>query len=136
MNMKRVKTETLTDRALDWAVATCVGYSNLRADPHRFAEPGNLIMDPPRVAYGPVDLTDLDFSTDAASSLPLIQAARIGLLPNRDGAGWEAGTAWEFFESESSVYHRSSGPTMLVAGLRCLVSSELGEVIDIPECLA
>lgn len=71
-------------------------------------------------------------STDWAQGGPIIERRRISVLLNSDG-NWEAGTAWEFFQSESFAYHRQGGPTPLIAAMRCYVASKWGDEVEIPE---
>lgn len=62
----------------------------------------------------------------------LMSDTGIGVLRNGDG-NWEAGTAWEFFQSAAFAYHRSGGSTPHIAALRCFVSMTLGDVVDVPD---
>ena len=71
-----VKTRELIGDQLDWAVATCEGYTDLRKNPHRFDS--TLIMSPPRNEYGPVFLDDLDYSGDWSMGGPIIDREHIG----------------------------------------------------------
>lgn len=48
----KIKTTELTGAALDWAVAKCEGFTNLRVGVFS----GVLIVDPPRVEYGAADI--------------------------------------------------------------------------------
>ena len=106
----KIKVNELTGAALDWAVAKCVddGLADFTAAGWRFYP-----------------------STNWAQGGPIIERERIGVLPAE--MGWQAGKAWEFFESESFAYHREYGPTPLIAAMRCLVASRLGDEVDVPE---
>ena len=73
----------------------------------------------------PYEAEDYDLAT-------LMRDTGISVLRNGDGK-WEAGTAWEFFQSESFAYHRSGGATPHEAALRCFVQMKLGEVVEVPD---
>ena len=109
-----MKTSELTGAALDWAVA------NLE----------NVPVNAPGYLWG-VGQFNHRYSTDWAQGGPIIERERIGVLPSE--MGWQAGKAWEFFESESFAYHREYGPTPLIAAMRCYVASKLGDEVEIPE---
>lgn len=143
-----MKTSELTGPALDWAVATAEkmswwtlrtakwdqndGYTDWVLD--RDGVLKKFWFDGSRSRAGHWEEQEkFQPSTDWAQGGPIKTAARIGTLPNKDGNGWEAGTAWEFFESESFAYHRSNGETELIAVMRCFVASKLGDEVDVPE---
>lgn len=67
------------------------------------------------------------YSTDWAQGGPIIEREDIALLPHGDGT-YEA----EVFLSPV----RCTGPTPLIAAMRCYVASKLGEEVGIPEELA
>ena len=128
----KTKTQDLTGPALDWAVAKCEGYTNVRF--HR--EPplaGAWIMDPPRKAYGPVLLSDCAFSTDWSQGGPIIERERIQTTPRGKTTDlWEAIMFDNIFMDDGSDCFQT-GPTPLVAAMRCFVASRLGDTVDIPE---
>ena len=121
----KIKTQDLTGPALDWAVAKCEGYTNLRF--HQ--EPplaGAWIMDPPRKAYGPVLLSDCAFSTDWSQGGPIIEREKSSGYWNKPRQQWIAmhGGYLRFYRGHT---------TPLIAAMRCYVASKLGDTIDIPE---
>lgn len=118
----KIQTKELTGAALDWAVATCDGYSNLRVG----AFSSVLVMDPPRVEYGAVSLSSLNYSTDWAQGGPLKEREGIVSGPSIHGM---------FFAFKSGVTS-AFGPAELVAAMRCLVAVKLGDVIEVPDELA
>ncbi len=122
-----MRTEHLWRQPLNWAVAKAEG---LLAFGYRIQE-GHF-----EVKCSTGDWSVFEPDRDQVLGGRIIDRERIGILPSRDGNGWEAGTAWEFFESESFAYHRHGGDTRLVAGLRCFVSRRLGDEVDVPEDLA
>ena len=105
-----MKTSELTGAALDWAVAKCEGLP---------------------VTQKHYDLRFIDeypFSTDWAQGGPIIEQKRIGIKPIYQGYGvlhWSA--VQELGEG------RRTGPTPLIAAMRCYVASKLGDDIEIPE---
>lgn len=135
----KIKTSELTGAALDWAVAKCEG---------------NLITFD---RYGPSGQWEM-YSTNWAQGGPIIDREKITVVcaegdynPSKSGTPdcfdtyWAAcigklrpdeiygpqGDAWgRYFQIEDSSI---TGPTPLVAGLRCYVASKLGDVVDVPE---
>ena len=101
-----MKVNELSGAALDWAVAKCVGLS------HRL--------------HGRVP-----FSTDWAQGGPLIEREWIELTLNPDPGGGE----WvaQIADDVPDGYHSASGPTPLIAAMRCYVGSRLGNEIEVPK---
>jgi hypothetical protein len=109
-----MKTSELTGAQLDWAVAKCEGL-----DP--FIRGGNIYS-------GAMRWTSP--STDWAQGGPIIEREGIstayGLITKGSGL-WSAtndvwGDNWMI-----------SGPTPLIAAMRCFVASKLGDGVDIPK---
>jgi hypothetical protein len=103
-----MKTSELTGAALNWAV--------LKAQGQDFTDFNLKYMD----AY--------PFSTDWSQGGPIIDNKKIKIDP-RNGQ-WVA-TIW----NEASTQNPSYGPTPLIAAMRCLVASELGDEVEIPKGL-
>ena len=121
-----MKTSELTGAALDWAVAKCEGYTCLHKTEGRMPHEPQLVMWPPRKAYGLVELWELGYSTDWSQGGPIIEREWIDLHCVND-ALWEA-------EINASAYHnRKNGPTPLIAAMRCYVASKLGDEVELPE---
>jgi hypothetical protein len=100
-----MKTNELTGHALDWAVARCEGY---RLD---------LV---PEGSYAP--------STDWSQGGPIIE--REGISVDRAGLAWTA----DLSDSVGGyIEHTESGPTPLIAAMRCYVASKLGDEVEIPK---
>lgn len=99
-----IKTSELTDAALDWAV--CI------------AEYG----------YG-ADYKTNRYSTDWAQGGPIIERQRIFVRPKTTG-GWRC---WIYDGKGDGIKFDQSGPTPLIAAMRCFVSSKLGDTVDVPE---
>lgn len=117
-----MKTAELTGVALDWAVAKCEGFTDLRRNPHRFTEEWDWIMTPPRVTYGPVWLHDYKFSTSWKDGGPIIERLDISISKENNNL-WVAQTPG----------HEGWGYTPLIAAMRCYCCAKLGEEIEIPE---
>ena len=117
----KIRTTELTDVALDWAVAKCEGilhpWGDIRVQDGRtmWITPGNHETADAWHQYSP--------STDWAQGGPIIERENIALYPHGDGT-YEA----EVFLNPK----RGAGPTPLIAAMRCLVASKLGEEVEIP----
>lgn len=122
-----MKTSELIGSALDWAVASI---EKLPSDILLIKDGLPVIQ---RSVLGCTDLLRCEFGTSWSQGGPIIERERIGILMS--GLGWQAGKAWEFFESNSYAYHREHGPTPLVAAMRSYVASKLGDEIEIPDGL-
>ena len=101
-----MKTNELTGVALDWAVAKC---ENIDLIPHR----GGWIY----AAY----------SSNWAQGGPIIEREVIQLTPDEYTGTW---SAYMTNEGESYDY---TGPTPLIAAMRCYVASKMGDNVDIPK---
>lgn len=60
---------------------------------------------------------------------PIIEQERIAISTVGDGAVWEATQFWAC----AGIPIKQYGPTPLVAAMRCLVASRLGDEVEIPE---
>jgi hypothetical protein len=129
----KTKTKELTGLALDWAVAKCEGYTNLRVNPHHWDNA--LLMDPPRVEYGPVYLSDIAYSTDWAQGGPILTRERISRIIDHSGL-WVAYWTEGYDDSDEGKQWMQCDRSELVAGLRCYVASILGDEVEIPGELA
>lgn len=106
-----MKVSELTDAALDWAVAKCEGH-----DMEYFQ-----VLD----AYLP--------STDWAEGGPIIERERIRLDCPWDDQ-WDATHPDGRHQAKKDGWTGwISGPTPLIAAMRCYVASKLGDDIEIPE---
>jgi len=119
----KVKVNEAEREVLDWMVAKCEGRGIEFDDPSDPWLTRDGIADQPLHSYNP--------STDWSQGGPIIEREKIGVLMS--DSGWQAGKAWEFFESNSYAYHREYGPTPLIAAMRCYVASKLGDEVDVPE---
>ncbi len=104
----KIKTSELIGLALNWAVTKCETGQPLDRNSSFF------------VAF--------KYTTDWAQAGPIIERERLNIVPT--SIGWESypdhGMSDELFET---------GPTPLIAAMRCYVASKLGDEIEIPENL-
>jgi hypothetical protein len=112
-----MKTAELTGAALDWAVANCLGYKLDRSK---------------GVLYFTGSDIECCYSSDWDQGGPVIESKGISIrYDEKDARGaWNAVMGKYRFLSPD---HEGSGPTPLVAGMRCFVASECGDEIEIPE---
>jgi len=105
----KIKTSELTGAALDWAVAKCEGLAiSDRATKWRSENCPHL------------------YSTNWAQGGPIIE--REGMTIALDAFGWEA----RHYDEESEPWVMT-GPTPIIAAMRCYVASKLGDEVEIPE---
>ena len=158
----KIRTADLTERALDWAVAKCeghdVGVLTIQEQEDRWFED----VDPDKLAkeregfnryiretlrpairikgeegykrhpthreaamlYGQ-GIPTFAYSTSWAQGGPIIEREGIRLHRSHTGAWWAG--------PESDPHRPVSGPTPLIAAMRCYVASKMGDTIDIPE---
>lgn len=111
MNLITISTGALIGPALDWAVAKAIN----------------------------APFTTGPFSTDWALGGPILESHGVGYFRNGkrvyadDAKRWEANRIVNLDDAPILRHgYRALGPTPLVAGLRCLVRSKLGETVDVP----
>ncbi len=115
-----MKTNELTGLALDWAVAKCEG----RSEPE-------VVNNFPVAWY---TWPNTHYSTNWAQGGPIIEREGISIrYSEKDARGaWYAVLGPNRFLSPD---HEGSGPTPLIAAMRCYVASKLGDEVEIPEGL-
>ncbi len=107
----KIKTSELIGAALDWAVAKCEGYQSA-IEKHEYL------------------VTDFPYSTDWAQGGPIGEREKIWVkYPYNEVGEIEAFHVRSGWPSSFSA----SGPTELVAKMRCYVASKLGDEIDVPD---
>lgn len=118
----RVKTSELSGEALDWLVAKCEGKSG-----DCQYEGGNLWYGRQTsgfIVYRP--------STDWSKGGPIIERERIEVTP--PVSRHDADQDWMASDIDASgIGHLMTGPTPLIAAMRCYVASKLGDEVEIPE---
>lgn len=123
----KTKTSELQGAALDWAVATVEGYTELHRMENRWGHEPHLAMHPPRREYGVVEMWQLGFSTDWSQGGPIIEREKISLTPFPNY--WEAQGAGVHYRDDAL----QTGDTPLIAAMRCYVASKLGDEVEVPK---
>ena len=112
-----MKTSELTGVALDWAVAKAGGG----------AKDISVFLD------GHSRLDMYRYSTDWSQGGPIIERERIQTTPRGETTDlWEAIVFDNIFMDDGSDCFQT-GPTPLIAAVRCHVASYLGDAVDIPQ---
>ena len=138
----KIKTSELTGAALDWAVAKCEGDKLFRA---RLGRPD----DWDGAAYRAGDTSDerwvtrvqvanvgwfADYtynpSTDWSQGGPIIEREKLGVWAYTLDENGDENPGWYAETFEGYV---SSGPTPLIAAMRCYVASKLGDEVEVPD---
>ena len=114
-----MKTSELTGAALDWAVAKCEGHMDDETIIRR--------LEPDEEGWC------IAYSTDWAQGGPIIECERIAV----EFLQWDdMDSALPVWLAETQCGHNDqseTGPTPLVAAMRCYVVSKLGDEVEIPE---
>lgn len=112
-----MKTSELTGAALDWAVARCEG-----VETKKYKESPSLFFGEGFNKWRP--------SSDWAQGGPIIEREGISVVQQGDAAEWVA-SVYNYTEGDWHLH--TTGPTPLIAAMRCYVASKLGADINIPE---
>ncbi len=128
--MRKVKASELSGSALDWAVAKCAGEQLTSARLSYLIKvhgQDKCIRTVIGGRYSP--------STDWAQGGPIIERELIGLAVELDFTrqAWIA-TIWPDYSKPCTA--TATGPTPLIAAMRCYVASKLGDEVEVPEELA
>lgn len=110
----KIKTQTLTGAALNWAVAKCEG----RREPE--------VVNNFAVAW--YTWPNTHYSTDWAQGGPIIEREGIMLEQWKTTGHWQAAN-----ELVTKVF---TAETPLIAAMRCHVASKLGDEIEVPDEVA
>ena len=125
-----MKTAELNGAALDWAVAKCEGELD-QADHYLHESTGAFMLEQGEVSvlYSP--------STTWNQGGPIIEREIFKLFRNVGGTL----TAQAKYRTEDGTvsgqvsWYSGSGPTLLIAAMRCYVASKLGDEVELPEDL-
>ena len=109
-----MKTSELTGAALDWAAAKCEGEDY--RDIATYSGIGQ-------------EFSPTNYSTDWAQGGPIIEREGINLF-QRKGAAAREGRAWLAYDNKNP---EMTGPTPLIAAMRCFVASKMGDTVEIPQ---
>ena len=136
-----MKTSELTRAALNWAVAQAEGDKVYRPrlgrpsdwDKEAYLKDGSddrwvVRVQNPKVAHF-VDWT-YNPSGSWLEGGPIIEREGISVVQQGDAADWVASV---YNHNEDDWYMHTTGPTPLIAAMRCYVASKLGDDINIPE---
>lgn len=129
----KVKTRDLSGAALDWAVAKAEG---LKVDDTRMVH--HVLID----HFGWDDLPIPRYSADWGQGGPIIERADISFRRYYNSASGSHGTCYAKVCRESGQIVRWSkdnsltGPTPLIASMRCHVANNLGNEVDVPDEIA
>lgn len=129
-----VNSKDLTGPALDWAVAQVI-HAGLR---YEYCEP---VFDPKTERiYQTEGLQQIGVnfipSTNWAQGGPIIERECIKLAAYEASSEVPKNPAyWEAVICTRWATYRQTGPTALIAAMRCYVSSVLGDEIEVPEKL-
>jgi hypothetical protein len=120
-----MKTSELTGTALDWAVAKCEGKNGVL---HDDGITRCIVVAAPSGVYKGTYRPSINW----AQGGPIIEREQIETICNGmqpDGLQWVART-----QAEKWTYDPlESGPTPLIAAMRCYVASKLGEEVEVPQ---
>jgi Protein of unknown function (DUF2591) len=135
----KVKTSQLVRDALNFAVATCEGYTDFHRIPDRPKHEPQFAMMPPHRAYGAIEMWEIDYSSDWEKGGSIIER-EIDALRKRSKAEESSlakpSTNFKFkaeISGDIDGYFCGFGPTPLIAAMRCYVASKMGEEVEIPE---
>jgi hypothetical protein len=129
----KIKTNDLEDLALDWAVAKCLD-GNVSTTDERG---GWLVVFQPRTrgATGggsPFPPMFFNPSKDWAKGGPIIEREGIALRAyDHNVQKWSAEPSINTVQTQLPAFR--TGPTPLIAAMRCYVASKLGDEVEIPE---
>jgi hypothetical protein len=129
-DMIKIATGALTGPALDWAVAKCEGievvaWRTTDRDAYFVVLKEAFEDKEPTTFYGDPDDTYYP-SYRWEQGGPIIDRKKISII-EYDGV-WKARK-----ENEGTLDSIGSGPTPLIAAMRCRVASKLGDAIEIPK---
>ena len=120
MTMKTIKVAEATERQLDWLVAKC---EKVELDHIERSKAGGAWLwlyrdeDDRYVLYTP--------STNWAQGGPIIEREGLLIRP-------QPGSGWDSWKHGADTPHYSTGPTALIAAMRCY-ANKLGETAEVPE---
>ena len=125
-----MKTIELTGTALDWAVELAKGTS--------WSDKGYFVFkNPDGTTRAVSSRPEWCYSTAWSQGGPIIDMELIKLAaPNWKGGNWAARIREECDDETASgylVWHCGSGPTALIAAMRCFVAFKLGGEVEIPQ---
>lgn len=131
----KIKVSEATEIQLDWMVAKAAGHTSNEFQFPNGTPTLEVVIDgnvPYDMRYGNVFRP----STNWSQGGPIIERERINL--NQCGSSSPGGKMHWFWEALCGYENESghtmvSGPTPLIAAMRCYVASKLGDEVEVPE---
>lgn len=130
----KIKIAEAPKEVIDFLVAKCETPNDVRDNRPRFwLHPNNpkLVC---RETYNhetnPKGYELCRYSTDWAQGGPIIEREGISTVSQGDGHEWIA-SLWDYKIEDWHLH--TTGPTPLIAAMRCFVASKLGDEVDVPE---
>jgi len=138
----KIKTSELTKSALNWAVAKCEGTLGHYVQPNEKRGTTKWEVIPSTRRYstnwvqgGPI--IDLEGISTILCSGDLGEPSSYWVATaEKQSWGWGYGPYHEQDEEKSMQLYKSethTGPTPLIAAMRCHVASKLGDTVDVPD---
>lgn len=125
----KVKTVDLIDAPLDWAVGTALNLPVEVCQIFQYGRPNGEHY----ISIGETDKdgAEVDFepSEEWSQGGDLIECEHLEVSPTFSNTAWVAG----YPNNPTSKQYWSNGPTPLIAAMRALVASKLGDEVDIPD---
>lgn len=112
----KIKTTELIGTALDWAAAKCEGMDQREWD---------VVVRHAR--------REVEYSTAWRLGGPIIEREGMGIWMYQFDEHGEPEVGW--YAEEKDGDHVRTGPTPLVAAMRCFVASKLGDGVEVPDGL-
>ena len=123
-----IKTTNLSGQALDWAVAKALGRDPvLDMESHGRTWPGWWLRLGGEYEKLPC------YSTDWAVAGPVIEQHWLDMTPWPNES--DPDMRWECVDHDTRNLPTYFGPTPMIAAMRCLVASKLGDQVDLPDSL-
>ncbi len=129
-----VKTNTLKDRQLDWAVAKVINYEVSTEGFYSYELKRAVVtkLHGEQVPGRTTANTEWAPSTDWSQGGPILSSERISRTIDHSGV-WIAYWTSGYVEGDEGKLHMQGDNSELVAGLRCVVALKLGKEVEIPE---
>lgn len=141
----KIKTSELTGAALDWATAKAVqipiyqcgegwpgnhvvNEESLRRSIVTVGLTGRMLLEGPKTSEN----KEWSPSTDWAQGGPIIELEKVTLSYDEDGQTYSAHVSLFRQRGMSNRTRWRSGPTPLIAAMRCYVASKLGDEVNVP----
>jgi hypothetical protein len=122
----KIKVSEATPTQLDWLVAKCEGHVENGVYGEPVLRDGQL-----HIHYCGVVLDRCWVpTTDWSQGGPIIESEAIQLIPDEYAGVWTA-----YMTNEGEPYEHT-GPTPLIAAMRCFVASKLGDEVEVPNELS